>query len=401
MRPSSRFVIRNDLAEPAFLNIEPEGVLYSLGSGEEVSVIDRFATQPVTVNWSMSDAGSLVISLWPGDGDVRVEKEGVDLLDLASAEIRTSSAMPALLKTIPHRRHKLEPKPSRREVIARLTRASTAFLLHGERVSRRFRSKINEFPEDPETQQGDHPKEYLDHRYRTAKAADSAGEVTRGRFRTNMIAPASQSAGRTAVEAVILQEKRKHKGEGEAKNHQRRMIVDRETNDPEHDEAQEDQPADRQKRVRDDPQIKMRIHPQAIDPRGQGGIEMGIAHVGRIRSGHGTVVSLGSRKVSRTSPKVEAAESGDEAIAEIGQGCFHSFNEQRIVRRVFGDDHDANFAQGQLAGQPLIARFGGGDGLERGIEPIVVREVRSTVQPIILRRVREVTLPTCADPIII
>ena len=82
MRNPSRFVIRNDLAEPLSLNIEPEGALFSLASGEEVSVIDEFASQPVTVKLSKSERGGLVASIWPGDGEVRVEKDGVDVLDM-------------------------------------------------------------------------------------------------------------------------------------------------------------------------------------------------------------------------------------------------------------------------------------------------------------------------------
>jgi hypothetical protein len=80
----SFFVIHNDLAEPAILNIEPEGACLPLGRGEAVSVIDKFTSQPVTLKLSKSDDGGLVISIWPGDGEVRVEKDGVDVLDLMS-----------------------------------------------------------------------------------------------------------------------------------------------------------------------------------------------------------------------------------------------------------------------------------------------------------------------------
>lgn len=82
MRSLNRFVIRNDLAEPLSLNIEPEGALFPLASGDEVSVIDEFASQPVTIMFSKSEGGGLVASIWPGDGEVRVEKDGVDVLDM-------------------------------------------------------------------------------------------------------------------------------------------------------------------------------------------------------------------------------------------------------------------------------------------------------------------------------
>ena len=78
----NRFVIRNDFAGPLSLNIEPQGALFPLASGEEVSVVDEFALQPVTVRFSKSEEGGLIVSSWPGDGEVRVEKDGVDVLDL-------------------------------------------------------------------------------------------------------------------------------------------------------------------------------------------------------------------------------------------------------------------------------------------------------------------------------
>lgn len=82
MRNPNRFVIRNDLGEPLSLNIEPEGALFPLASGDEVSVFDGHASQPVTVKLSRSEEGGLVASIWPGDGEVRVEKDGVDVLDM-------------------------------------------------------------------------------------------------------------------------------------------------------------------------------------------------------------------------------------------------------------------------------------------------------------------------------
>jgi len=82
MRNSGRFVIENDLAEPLLLSIEPEGARFPLSSKEKVSVIDEFALHPVTVTFSKSTAGELFVSIWPGDGSVRVEKDGVDVLEM-------------------------------------------------------------------------------------------------------------------------------------------------------------------------------------------------------------------------------------------------------------------------------------------------------------------------------
>jgi len=76
------FFIRNDFSKPLTLNIEPEGALFLLGKGEEVSVTDVFTSTPVTIKLSKSDKGDPIVSIWPGDGDMRVEKDGVDVFDL-------------------------------------------------------------------------------------------------------------------------------------------------------------------------------------------------------------------------------------------------------------------------------------------------------------------------------
>lgn len=82
MAHHNRFVIRNNLPRSLILNIEPEGAFFPLNRGEEVSVLDAFTTAPVTVTLAHSDGGDPVLSIWPGDGDVKVEKDGVDVLDL-------------------------------------------------------------------------------------------------------------------------------------------------------------------------------------------------------------------------------------------------------------------------------------------------------------------------------
>jgi hypothetical protein len=82
MTHSNQFVIRNDLCSSLILNIEPEGAFFPLGKGEEVSVFDRFTTAPVTVKLTSSDGGGPIVSIWPGDGEVTVKKNGVDVLDL-------------------------------------------------------------------------------------------------------------------------------------------------------------------------------------------------------------------------------------------------------------------------------------------------------------------------------
>lgn len=88
----SRFAIHNDLSEPAVLNIEPECVFLPLGVGDEVTVVDHYTAHPVTIKLSKSDENGLVVSIWPGDGEVRVERGGVDVFeDRVSDEISTSA----------------------------------------------------------------------------------------------------------------------------------------------------------------------------------------------------------------------------------------------------------------------------------------------------------------------
>lgn len=82
MTDRNQFVIRNDLPQSLILNIEPEGAFFPLEKDEEVSVIDMFTTAPVTVKLTNSDRGETILSIWPGDGEVRVEKNGVNVLDL-------------------------------------------------------------------------------------------------------------------------------------------------------------------------------------------------------------------------------------------------------------------------------------------------------------------------------
>jgi hypothetical protein len=76
------FRIENGSPESVVLYIEPEGAAFSLGAGEEVSVFDTFTKSPVVLRLSKSENGSACISIWPGDGEVRVEKGGVNVFDL-------------------------------------------------------------------------------------------------------------------------------------------------------------------------------------------------------------------------------------------------------------------------------------------------------------------------------
>jgi hypothetical protein len=87
MAHQNQFVIRNDRSTSLTLNIEPEGALFPLGKGEEVSVFDVFTAAPVTIKLTNSDRADPILSIWPGDGELRVEKDGADVLDLLQKRV--------------------------------------------------------------------------------------------------------------------------------------------------------------------------------------------------------------------------------------------------------------------------------------------------------------------------
>ncbi|MGH7137356.1 MAG: hypothetical protein ACREHD_16555 [Pirellulales bacterium] len=81
MSNHSRFFIQSDTQVALIVNIEPECVQVPLTSGEKLTVQDRFQNEPVTLKVE-SNNGETIISVWPGDGEVRVEKGGVDVFEL-------------------------------------------------------------------------------------------------------------------------------------------------------------------------------------------------------------------------------------------------------------------------------------------------------------------------------
>jgi hypothetical protein len=82
MSNANHFIIENNAQKPIDLYIEPEGAVFALGRGEKVTVREQFTNCPVSVIVSTSESGTTEVSIWPGDGEVRVEKDGVDVLDL-------------------------------------------------------------------------------------------------------------------------------------------------------------------------------------------------------------------------------------------------------------------------------------------------------------------------------
>ena len=81
MANQNRFLLRNDFSKPLVLNIEPEGFLASLDAGDQVTVLNDFDTQPLTLELTRSKSGDPIVTLWPGDGELRVERDGISLLN--------------------------------------------------------------------------------------------------------------------------------------------------------------------------------------------------------------------------------------------------------------------------------------------------------------------------------
>ena len=109
MAHHNEFVIANDLSSPLILNIEPEGAFFPLARGEEVSVFEEYTAAPVTVKFTNSDTGAPILSIWPGDGEVTVKKDGINVLDVLQKESASGLVQfPAIMDNL----HSEEPGTS-------------------------------------------------------------------------------------------------------------------------------------------------------------------------------------------------------------------------------------------------------------------------------------------------
>lgn len=79
---ANNFVFQNKTGQKLLLSIEPEGVLYALANDEKVSIRDEFVEKPVTLTATRGDGNEVIISIWPGDGELSVEKDGQNVLEL-------------------------------------------------------------------------------------------------------------------------------------------------------------------------------------------------------------------------------------------------------------------------------------------------------------------------------
>jgi hypothetical protein len=88
----NQFVISNDHVTPLILIVEPEATELALAKDEHVVVKDAFKKEPVTIQFSKSQTGEPIVSIWPGDGELTVEKDGVDVLELVQNTVNSRSA---------------------------------------------------------------------------------------------------------------------------------------------------------------------------------------------------------------------------------------------------------------------------------------------------------------------
>ena len=81
MLKKSTFIIENDADIGFDVFVEPEGVIVTLAHEEKLVVKDEYEDAPVTLRISRDEKGNIALCIWPGDGDTRVEKNGLDVLE--------------------------------------------------------------------------------------------------------------------------------------------------------------------------------------------------------------------------------------------------------------------------------------------------------------------------------
>jgi len=76
------FFIHNNSSNATMIILEPEGFCFHLIPDEKISILDSSVIDPVTIRIDTNQTGACILSIWPGDGDVRVEKNGIDVFDI-------------------------------------------------------------------------------------------------------------------------------------------------------------------------------------------------------------------------------------------------------------------------------------------------------------------------------
>lgn len=81
MAKHNHFILRNDYNEKLPVAIEPEGTFVILNNREDLTVFEQYNDEPLTLYVSTNKEGLPTIAIWPGDGTIRVEKNGVNVLE--------------------------------------------------------------------------------------------------------------------------------------------------------------------------------------------------------------------------------------------------------------------------------------------------------------------------------
>ena len=83
MGNTATFFVENDCESVPAVHVEPEGLVVALESKEKILVHDDYKESPVTLVVSEIEVGERVLSIWPGDGNTIVTKNGKDVLDMS------------------------------------------------------------------------------------------------------------------------------------------------------------------------------------------------------------------------------------------------------------------------------------------------------------------------------
>lgn len=80
MATTTQFMIDNDSDDDFAVHIEPECFVVRMKQGDCLTVRESYSKSPVTVRVGKDQTGQTVVSLWPGDGEIVVEKDGVNVM---------------------------------------------------------------------------------------------------------------------------------------------------------------------------------------------------------------------------------------------------------------------------------------------------------------------------------
>jgi len=82
MKKYTHCVIENDENLDLHIIVEPEAHYVPLKEYEKVIVYGDQPASPITIRVSNDHSGKVFLALWPGDGDMIVEKDGKNIFDL-------------------------------------------------------------------------------------------------------------------------------------------------------------------------------------------------------------------------------------------------------------------------------------------------------------------------------